>query len=57
MFVKDVLQPSLSCTKETHVRSHDMYDTLLPLFNGAHSNVEPSNAQVEARNQPLQIHD
>ena len=34
-----------------------MYDTLLPLFNGAQPNVEPSDAQFEARNQPLQVHD
>ena len=34
-----------------------MYDTLLPLFNGAHSNVEPFDAQVEAKNWPLQVHD
>ena len=41
MFVEDAIQPLLSCTRETHVCSQDMYDTLLPLFNGAHSNVEP----------------
>ena len=34
-----------------------MYDTLLPLFNGTHSNVKPSDAQVEATNKPLQVHD
>ena len=34
-----------------------MYDTLLPLFNGAHSNVKPYDTQVEAKNQPLHVHD
>ena len=34
-----------------------MYDTLLPLSNGAHSNVEQFDAQVEAKDQPLQAHD
>ena len=34
VFVEDAFQPLLSCTRETHVRSQDMYDTLLPLFNG-----------------------
>ena len=58
VFVEDAIQPLLSCTKETHVRSsQDMNDTLLPLFNGAHPNVEPFDAHVEARNQPLQVHD
>ena len=42
---------------QRHVRSHDIYDILLPLFNGAHPNVEPSDAHVEARNQSLQVHD
>ena len=57
VFVENVLQPLLSCTKETHVCSQDIYDTLLPLFNNAHSNVEPFDAQVEDKNQPLQVHD
>ena len=55
--MEDAIHPLLSCTKETHVRSQDMYDTLLPLFKGAHPNVEPSDAHVEARNQPIQVHD
>ena len=49
MFLEDDVQPLLSCTRETHICSQDMYDTLLPLFNGAHSNVEPFDAQVEAK--------
>ena len=51
MFVEDVVQPLLSCTKETGVHSQDMYDTLLPLFSGAPSHVE----QVEAHVQPIQV--
>ena len=35
----------------------NVFDTLLPLFSGAHLNVEPSNAHIEAKNQPLQVHD
>ena len=34
-----------------------MYDSFLPLYNGAHPNIEPLDAHVEARNQPLQVHD
>ena len=33
VFVEDVVQPLLSCTKETNICSRDMYDILLPLFN------------------------
>ena len=51
MFVEDVVQPLLSCTKETGVCSQNMYDTLLPLFSGAPSHVEP----VEAHVQPIQV--
>ena len=53
VFVEDVVQHLLLCTRETHVHSQDMYDTLLPLFNCAHSNVKPFGVQVEAKNQPL----
>ena len=53
VFVEDVVQPLLSCTKQTNVSSQDMYDTLLPLFNGGQPYVEPIDAQVKANNQPL----
>ena len=47
VFVEDDVQPLLSCTKETCVcSSEDMYDTLLPLFFGAPSHVEPVEAHV-----------
>lgn len=45
------MQPLLSCTKETNVCSQDMYDTLLPLFTGGQSNVEPNEACI----QPVQV--
>ena len=51
MFVEDVVQPLLSCNKEVYVRSHDMYDTLLPLFGGGSSHVD----HHEAHNQSLQV--
>ena len=41
------LQPLLSCTKHTNVSSLDMYDTLLPLFNGGQPYVDPIDAQVK----------
>ena len=44
VFVEDVVQPLLSCTKGTILSSHDVYETLLPLFNGAHPNVVPNEA-------------
>ena len=53
MFVEDAVQPLLSCTKQTNVSSQDMYDTLLPLFHGGQTYVEPNDAYVEANNQPL----
>ena len=48
VFVEDAVQPLLSCTKETGVRSDDVNDTLLPLFSGA----QPPN---EAIFQPTQV--
>ena len=52
VFVEDAVQPPLlSCTKETGVRSQAMYNTLLPLFFGVPSHVEP----VEAHVQPMQV--
>ena len=53
MFVEDTVQPLLSCTKQSNVSSQDMYDTLLPLFNGGQPYVEPHKAHVEAINQPI----
>ena len=40
-----------SCNKETHASSHDMYDTLLPLFGGGSSHVD----HHEAHHQPFQV--
>ena len=57
VFVEDAVQPLLSCTKQTNVSSQDMYDTLLPLFNGGQPYVEHIDAQVKAKNQPLQVPD
>ena len=51
VFVEDVVQPLLSCTKETNLCSRDMYDTLLPLFNAGQSHVESKEAQI----QPMQV--
>ena len=51
VFVEDAVQPLLSCTKNTDVGSHDMYDTLLPLFGGDPSHVD----HHEVQNQPLQV--
>ena len=51
VFVEDAVQPLLSCTKETSLTSQDMYDTLLPLFSGAHSNAVPNEAVF----QPMQV--
>ena len=51
VFVEDAMQPLLSCTKNTDVGSHDMYDTLLPLFGGGPSHVD----HHEVQNQPLQV--
>ena len=47
VFVEDAMQPLLSCTKETNVCSQDMYDTLLPLFSGRQSHVEPNEACIQ----------
>ena len=41
----------LSCTTETNVSSQNMYDTLLPLFSGGKSHVEPNEACI----QPMQV--
>jgi len=36
VFVEDAVhQPLLLCTKDVHVRSQDVYETLLPLFGSA----------------------
>ena len=56
-FVEDVVQHLVSCTKEIYIHSLDIYNILLPLFNGAHPIVKKVDAHVEARNQPIQIHD
>ena len=55
--MEDVVQPFLSYTKETHLPSQDMYDTLLPFCNGWQSNVELMDAYVEARNYLMQTLD
>ena len=41
VFVEDVVQSLLSCTKEIGVSSQDMYDTLFPLYSSGPSHVEP----------------
>ena len=46
VFVEDVVQPLLSCTKQTGISSQDVFDTLLPLFKGGTSNVSPNDAHV-----------
>ena len=51
VFVEDLVQPLLSCTKETNVSSRDLYDTLLPLFSGAQSNIAPNEVNI----QPMQV--
>ena len=51
VFVEDVVQPLLSCTKETRISSRDVFDTLLPLFVGGTSNV----CSIEAHVQPMQV--
>jgi len=51
VFVEDVVQALLSCTKETNLCSRDMYDTLLPLFNAGKSYIESKEAQI----QPMQV--
>ncbi|MCO5593221.1 hypothetical protein L7F22_047228 [Adiantum nelumboides] len=38
----------LFCTRETNVSSQDIYDTLLPLFNGGSTNVNSNEANVES---------
>ena len=53
VFVEDAVQPLLSCTKETGVSSQNMFDTLLPLFSGGPSHVQPDEASV----QPMQVLD
>ena len=45
--MEDAVQHLLSCTKGTGLTSLDMYDTLLPLFSGAHSNAIPNEAVIE----------
>ena len=47
VFVEDAVQPLLSCTKETGVSSQNMFDTLLPLFSGGPSHVQPDEASVQ----------
>ena len=44
VFVEDVVHPLLSYKRETNVSSHDMYDTLLPLFGGGSTNVDHHEA-------------
>ena len=51
VFVEDAVQPLLSCTEGTGLTSQDVYDTLLPLFSGAHSNAVPN----EAAFQPMHV--
>ena len=53
VFVEDAVQPLLSCTKGIGLTSQDMYDTLLPLFSGAHSNAVPNEVVI----QPMQVSD
>ena len=43
VFVEDAIQALLSCAKGIGLTSQDMYDTLLPFFNGAHSNAVPND--------------
>ena len=47
VFVEDVVQPLLSCTKQTGISSQDVFDTLLPLFTGGTSNVSSDEAHVQ----------
>ncbi|MCO5588492.1 hypothetical protein L7F22_042449 [Adiantum nelumboides] len=45
VFVKDSIQPLVSCSRDSNVSSQDIYDTLLPLFSGGSTegrNAEPS---------------
>ena len=46
VFVEDAVQPLLSCTKDSGIRSQDIYDSLLPLFTGGSSNVNSNEANV-----------
>ena len=46
VFVEDVMQPLLSCTKEAGISSRDVFDTLLPLFTGGSSHVPSTEAYV-----------
>jgi len=50
VFVEDAVQPLLSCSRDIHVRSHDVYKTLLPLFGSAGG--QSHAAQNEANIQP-----
>ncbi|WP_219822517.1 hypothetical protein, partial [Enterobacter cloacae complex sp. 2DZ2F2B] len=47
VFVEDSVKPLLSCIKDSHVSSQDIYDTLLPLFSGGNTNVSSNEANVQ----------
>ena len=44
VFVEDVVQPLLSCTKEAGISSRDVFDTLMPRFTGGSSHVPSTEA-------------
>ena len=47
VFVEDVVQPLLSCTKDSDICSQDIYDNLLPLFIGGSLKVSSNEANVQ----------
>ena len=47
VFVEDVVQLLVSWNEETSICSHDVFDTLLPLFIGGSSNVSPNEANIQ----------
>ncbi|WP_286490054.1 hypothetical protein, partial [Escherichia coli] len=53
VFVENSVQPMLSCKNQQNVCSHDIFDTLLPLFNLGQPYVEQMDAQKGAANQPI----
>ena len=40
VFVKETIHTLLACTKESNMTSQNVYDTLLPLFNGGSASNE-----------------
>jgi len=50
VFMEDFVHPLLSCTRDSNVSSHDIYNTLLPLFSGGGSSNVDSNVDSNEAN-------